>query len=118
MNKPERRLVDANKLQALLEDEIHFFKEIESKDDWDKGTIQAFQRARSMVYRAPTVEAVEVVRCRDCKHFKYVNKIHKDGHWDGVCYEWDTNDGDTPFTDADAFCSYAEPRMDAQEVEG
>ena len=49
----------------------------------------------------PTVDAVEVVRCRDCK-YSYCNKYCTNDQWkDGlgtICIE------------PDDFCSYAEPR--------
>lgn len=45
--------------------------------------------------RAPTVEAVEVVRCRDCKHWDY-----------GDCWRLE-------LSQPDDFCSYSE-RKDGQ----
>ena len=47
----EKRLIDAN---ALIE---------EANAEGAYGYVDAFQIAN-----APTVDAVEVVRCRDCKH--------------------------------------------------
>ena len=40
---------------------------------------EAFQCAFEVVSEAPTVDAVEVVRCKDCKHLKRV------GHVGGFC---------------------------------
>lgn len=54
-----------------------------------------------MIYDAPTVDAVEVVRCKDCKHRKEkicFNPCY--GMWVGV--ELKDND----------FCSYGERRKD------
>ena len=48
----EKRLIDAN---ALIE---------EANAEGAYGYVDAFQIAN-----APTVDAVEVVRCRDCKHW-------------------------------------------------
>ena len=47
----EKRLIDAN---ALIK---------EANEDGAYGYVDAFQIAN-----APTVDAVEVVRCKDCKH--------------------------------------------------
>lgn len=44
---------------------------------------------------APTVDAVEVVRCKDCVYF-----------WDGVC----TAHTDAICTDENEFCSWGERR--------
>ena len=47
----------------------------------------------------PTVDAVEVVRCKDCKN--YDDK--------GYCWFWDYETGMSPNeVDADDFCSYGE----------
>ena len=51
-SKSEKRLIDAN---ALIE---------EANAEGAYGYVDAFQIAN-----APTVDAVEVVRCRDCKHW-------------------------------------------------
>ena len=64
----------------------------DEKNEWDK--LDSFD---SLVCDAPTVDAVPVVRCKDCKHYQ------KD-HWCtrcalGIMYEND-------------FCSYAERRTD------
>lgn len=59
----------------------------------------------------PTVDAVPVVRCKDCKHFHYdmpyvIQGIPVLGH--KVCDFW----GDGCKTDENGFCSYAERRTD------
>ena len=52
----EKRLIDAN---ALIDSK--WWESL--TDDFDKA------RARIIVMSAPTVDAVEVVRCKDCKHW-------------------------------------------------
>jgi hypothetical protein len=47
---------------------------------------------------APTVDAVEVVRCKDCKKWEY------DENFSGWCVEWRRR------TLGDHFCSYGERR--------
>ena len=48
----EKRLIDANALIA----------------EYDRVHIGEPGKARKLIEDAPTVEAVEIVRCRDCKH--------------------------------------------------
>lgn len=66
---------------------------------------------------APTVDAVEVVRCKDCQSFE------KKWSWDnvntgkeeccGYCWHWDHETGMSPNqVDGDDFCSYGERRTD------
>ena len=56
-------------------------------------------------------DAVEVIRCKDCKHFHYdmpyvIQGVPVLGH--EVCDFW----GDGCKTDENGFCSYAERRTD------
>lgn len=51
----------------------------------------------------PTVNAIEVVRCRNCKYATYDKSIDR---YD--CRNWGL-DGDE-YTEADDFCSYGEKR--------
>ena len=53
----------------------------------------------------PTVDAVEVVRCEDCKHYKYRWETD-DGKWHGIC------DHSTQHLLDDSFCSYGERKSD------
>ena len=52
----------------------------------------------------PTIDAVEVVRCKDCEYFKWGDYCTEDKMEHSKCREND-------------FCSYAKRKMDA-EVEG
>ena len=86
----EKRLIDANALKAHINGvSTHWL------NDWSTlGVLAA-------VDKQPTVEAVEVVRCKDCKHYKKDSLScamnNKDrGEW----FNW---------YDAD-FCSYGERR--------
>ena len=69
----EKRLIDAN---ALLE-------ELKEKHDWVMqdpeishsikwGEAVCNHRVCEAIENAPTVDAVEVVRCKDCKHYKTI----------------------------------------------
>jgi hypothetical protein len=52
-----------------------------------------------LLEKAPTVDAVEVVRCKDCKHYK------PDEYECGCDFA-----GGLPYVKADDFCSYGERR--------
>lgn len=81
--------------------------------DADK-TIEALRRAEALtrafgyhnvietVREMPTADAVEVVRCKDCKWFRIDNNELWCGHTDGMCIE------------ELAFCSDGERRHDAE----
>lgn len=55
------------------------------------------------IEKMPTVDAVEVVRCKDCKH-RYLNK-----HGEPCCEIWAHN-RDTVVRDYD-FCSYGKRKI-------
>lgn len=85
----EKRLIDAN---ALIE---------EANAEGAYGYVDAFQIAN-----APTVDAVEVVRCRDCKYY-YDYGVNRDY----CCHRSKCGKQvfDVKFK-ADDFCSYGERR--------
>ena len=86
----EKRLIDANALIA----------------EYDRVHIGEPGKARKLIADAPTVDAVEVVRCKDCKHFaETTGKDSGKPCGYGKCMK--------PFfiqmiVDADDFCSYGE----------
>ena len=117
----EKRLTDANALleeKTILWDEALGFCECVLVDD---------------IVKAPTVDAVEVVRCKDCKNFKPAHFKADDGTetpWDET-FSWDNrSDGiyhggkckhdrntaygqkDMAFRKPDDFCSYGERRTE------
>ena len=80
------RLIDADEAYKVLTDYYHHKTEIQHK------------ALKEAIERVPTVDAVEVVRCKDCVYF-----------WDGVC----TAHTDAICTDENEFCSWGERREDA-----
>lgn len=85
----EKRLVDVNALLEKMKNTSRYF---DIKFD---------------IEEAPTVDAVAVVRCKDCKHYR--------NHPHGLCYAWTepcTNErgykGEVHCTEPDDFCSYGE----------
>lgn len=95
----EQRLIDANALMERLER-----KKCEpAKVRYTEGFNDAIMRFRSMVHGAPTVDAVPVVRCRECKH----HEVFKNGV-NGWC-----NEHERP-ADVTYFCADGERREQEQ----
>ena len=89
----EKRLIDAN---AFLKDILTagIGKTIIEYSESDIGY---------MIRKRPTVDAVEVVRCRDCKScFKHTTKRNRQKMW--ICMRNEVNVCVRP----DDFCSYGE----------
>lgn len=58
----------------------------------------------------PTIDAVPVVRCKDCKHFK--RDIPCVGGAYNGCDQLEGRDGCEPYVEEDFFCAYGERRTD------
>ena len=58
------------------------------------------------ILTAPTIDAVPVVRCKDCKHF-----VQSEPYDPCECMKWTVKWG-VAYTQPDAFCSYGERRSD------
>ena len=93
----EKRLIDANAM----------------RDDWlENGENEYVYDTNSVldiIDSQPTVDAVEVVRCKDCKYYR--------NHPNGLCYlhtEPKENErgysGEAVCVEPDDFCSYGERR--------
>ena len=96
----EKRLIDAN---AFLKDILTagIGKTIIEYSESDIGY---------MIRKRPTVDAVEVVRCKDCKHYHAIIIDEKTGEIGdlGICDQPCRNEGyDVNETD---YCSSAEPK--------
>ena len=90
----EKRLIDAN---ALRDDTFIL-------DAWDAKIVRAWLDDQ------PTVDAVEVVRCKDCKHLKYGYQCYNPL---GISLN---NDGDAyVLVDAYDFCSCGERKDNGEE---
>ena len=105
----EKRLIDANALnwRASQKKMVELFpnwKEIpqEVKDMLCKHG-KEFER---LLKEAPTVDAVEVVRCKDCKFYELKNYVVD--NIQRMCCE--NNKGIWTATQPDDFCSYGERR--------
>lgn len=68
-----------------------------------------------MINQADTVDAVPVVRCRDCITFEEIGKhpTNNGGTPFGYCYHWQYEQGMSPNeVDGNDFCSYGERKVD------
>ena len=94
----EKRLIDANALLESFGEEPEVWSdtdaEIQARNDW--------HRYRVIVKCQPIVDAVEVVRCKDCKHLRKDKMICL--HRGNQVF----NTGKATF--ANHFCSYGERR--------
>ena len=89
----EKRLIDANAaIKAMNAVDIHFWEDAED----------GVEKCVNILHNAPTVDAVEVVRCKNCKKAKEATLC------DFIC----TRDEVMIPMDADDFCSYGERRTD------
>ena len=77
--------------------------------------LRTFQDIYRSISNAPTVDAVEVVRCKDCKHWheetgwctEHSHFIGRDGM---ACHP--SQSSEWKMFDAEDFCSYGERRTD------
>lgn len=97
------RLIDANELRKLFKEEFNRTKQMIDDgethlDTLAEGYTEAYHLLR---FRALTVDAVPVVRCRECKQMRRDNV--------GVfCKVWNGYNG----CGYDGFCNYGERRPD------
>lgn len=85
------RLIDADEAYKVLTDYYHHRTEIQHK------------ALKEAIERVPTVDAVEVVRCKDCKYYS------EDGWGYGNCYRPNV---DYLRMNERGFCSWGERRED------
>lgn len=91
------RLINKDRLQSSL-----------VKKEWEPGTgsfadgfNDCLKRVKSMVHSQPVVDAVPVVRCKDCRYRNTKNcAMYLVCGWCGGQWEWTTDDG---------FCNYGAP---------
>ena len=100
------RLIDADKLEANMYHEA--FETDTDMQKWDSGCWIRYKMFENQIEKMPVVDAVEVVRCKDCKYlsaterapvYAYCTKHNQ------VFYLWED---DT----REHFCSWGERRED------
>ena len=95
----EKRLIDVTGWDSFYAD---MGDSCNTMDSYDRGYMDALDRADDWIDAQPTVDAVEVVRCEECKNYAagYVRRDH------GWCREWATA------VRASGFCHHGERRAD------
>lgn len=101
----EKRLIDANAEIATIKENVckncNSYDGVRCRSCWVDDAI-------SFLEDAPTIDAVEVVRCKDCK-FAYVNSLSATQE-KAVCNRCFNHDGNAMLMNADDFCSRGERR--------
>ena len=95
----EKRLIDAN---ALTNKFLRHYTKQEKKGNLSFVACEIKQGFADMVNKAPTVDAVEVVRCKDCKHF-----VQSEPYDPCECMKWKVKFG-VAYTEPDGYCHKAE----------
>lgn len=111
------RLIDADqlKLKESLEEAKQCREEAEAKGDTEiairaSGAYFAFLELLLRVKAFPKIDAVQVVRCKECKHWK--KDIFQTGdNFVGICRRKAAIKSEFPCT-ADGFCKWAERRKE------
>ena len=99
----EQRLIDANALEILFKGWISQIK-VEGTDFYN-GCIDGIESCLDVLVKQPTVDAVEVVRCKECIHWYDQEEVCLKIYDDGAAspYAWQ-------FRKPEDFCSYGERR--------
>ena len=93
------RLIDADALKKLYEGWI---RQLETDSEY-AGDKRGVESCLAVLEDAPTIDAVPVVRCKDCKHYE--------NHRPKVLENCERNGHLIPMS-PDDFCSYGERRSD------
>lgn len=99
------RLIDADESLKRIND--IFPRRTES--DYQKGIAVGMAMAKVAIHEQPTVDAVEVVRCKDCRH-RIADEDFTRGH---ICLLRRENGG--RYCEDDDYCSYAVERSTQNE---
>lgn len=98
------RHIDGDRLEEVLTRRSFSYC---GESEWNQGVKEGLLLARLEVDEAPTIDAVQVVRCKECK-FNYANQIPGDDDTCQLCVE-------LPIS-KEFFCAYGE-RMDEEGIE-
>ena len=95
------RLIDADKLHdCIMDNDIH-------------NGIMDVKNVFEFIEKEPSIDAVPVVRCRDCKYRTWFAPYYGCGNFESPFYR--AVDRDIPImTKPDDFCSYGERKEDAE----
>ena len=98
--KNDKRLIDANALDERFDKRVEWLR-LDVHDQYSLGLYHGAVTDKDLINEMPSVDAVEVVRCKDCKHAW----IHPCGYV--YCHRDGRNAYEMTFN-LDSFCSYGE----------
>lgn len=105
------RLIDADATVIGLDTALACSRVVAGKDAIQNKALDLFEDARNFVAKMPTIDAVPVVRCKDCVHYyerePVCLKIYSDGNVSADAWQE---------RKPDDFCSYGE-RKDGADHE-
>ena len=98
----EKRLIDADELVRFCENEIDKYENGLNK--YERDYAKAICVVKKIARTFPTVDAVKVVRCKDCEHWKLIDSLnpHRECQIFYGLHDYGY------LTGADDFCSYGE----------
>ena len=97
------RLIDADKVIDTMTETLAVLKKIFPPGEQERHLIAAIDTCGEMVNDSPTIDAVPVVRCKDCKQYKTIFT------WNGNEYKaCELN----PHGDGDWYCADGERKDD------
>lgn len=91
-----------------LIDEIHKLVYPEMNLNSPQG--EMYLNCLDIIYKSPTADVVEVVRCKDCKHATFYS-CKNDSCYKGIICKYRIGTDDENF-----YCSYGERRTDDEEM--
>lgn len=105
----EKRLINANIAENACSDAEKIIRS-EATCDYDRGWADAIASVVDMIKRIPTVDAVEVVRCDECIHYKQPDE----GDFLGLCTSGilSVSHNGEIYPGRGFFCLYGERRSD------
>lgn len=95
------RLIDADELKEVMIDVLEHIKQNPKMDGQERHIIAAIATLSEMIDDAPTVDAVRVVRCKDCRFSDWYTAVNGKRY----CYCMETGASGRGEND---FCSYGE----------
>ena len=106
-NEKRLKLIDYNEIRMLFDEEYKKTAQLICDGETHLDNLaEGFTEADKVIWKLPTVDAVEVVRCKDCFHYVQMPGSVVDYRCSIFCgcYE-------RPYPmEADGFCSYGERR--------
>ena len=101
------RLIEPEQITKMMSD-LFISKDAVNMTGEHQGLWVRFRAIEKAVSEIPTIDAVEVVRCRDCKNLR----IDSDFHEKRYCSIRNVNGGG--FCKDEDYCSYGERREDGE----